>query len=393
MSDNAVLGVIKKYWYMAALVLIVLIALWYRMGIIDGYIIPTYGNTMYHVGIERETILTGYYPTEELSYGGGFPHFYVPAFRLLIVSMCVATGIDPMVMSGLMTIVLGIMVMLVMYAVAYRLSNNLYVALFAAFFFIMSPDITIYTMRPLPEILGLFMVPFTLLFVIEEKWKFAAISAGITALTHQMTLLTLVAIIGCYMVFQLARAVWAYLKKKDDRDAFMRPFRTALWCLAPIVTACLTYAVWMMYSMGTLNIMDIAQVANHEGNVVDIALFLRVGIFVLLFTIIGLIFIVDELFSNKSAPAVGEKAPKKSEYGYRVSKDSALLVAAWAVTTLLLTFNDKIFYTFPDHKFLIFPNFMDRYLTFFAQISIIIAAFGMYYLLRALDLDVLKEKP
>jgi hypothetical protein len=64
-----------------------------------------------------------------------------------------------------------------------------------------------------------------------------------------------------------------------------------------------------------------------------------------------------------------------------------------AVTTLLLTFNDKIFYTFPDHKFLIFPNFMDRYLTFFAQISIIIAAFGMYYLLRALDLDVLKEKP
>jgi hypothetical protein len=75
--------------------------------------------------------------------------------------------------------------------------------------------------------------------------------------------------------------------------------------------------------------MDIAQVANHEGNVVDIALFLRVGIFVLLFTIIGLIFIVDELFSNKSAPAVGEKAPKTSEYGYRVSKDSALLVSAW----------------------------------------------------------------
>jgi len=83
----------------------VLIALWYRMGIIDSYIIPTYGNTMYHVGIERETILTGYYPTEELSYGGGFPNFYVPAYRLLIVSMCVATGIDPMVMSGLMTIV------------------------------------------------------------------------------------------------------------------------------------------------------------------------------------------------------------------------------------------------------------------------------------------------
>lgn len=390
MSDNSVLKVVKQYWYIAALVLIVLIALWYRMGIIDGYIIPTYGNTMYHVGIERETILTGYYPTEELSYGGGFPHFYVPAYRLLVVSMCVATGIDPMVMSGLMTIVLGIMVMLVIYAVAYRLSHNLYIALFAAFFFIMSPDITIYTIRPLPEILGLFMVPFTLLFVISEKWSLAAISAGITALTHQMTLLTLVSIIGVYMVFQLVRAIWAYFRKKEDRDAYMKPFRTALWCLAPILTACLTYAVWMMYSMGSLDIMGIAQVANHEGNVVDIALFLRVGIFVLLFTIIGLIFIIDELFGSKSAPAAGAK---KSEYGYSVSKDSALLVVAWAVITLLLTFNDKIFYLFPDHKFLIFPNFMDRYLTFFAQICIIIAAFGMYYLLRALDLDVLKEKP
>ena len=63
------------------------------------------------------------------------------------------------------------------------------------------------------------------------------------------------------------------------------------------------------------------------------------------------------------------------------------------MTTLLLTFNDKIFYFFPDHKFLIFPNFMDRYLTFFGQICIIIAAFGMYYLLRAIDLGVLKEKP
>jgi len=142
--------------------------------------------------------------------------------------------------------------------------------------------------------------------------------------------------------------------------------------------------------MGTLNIMDIAQVANHEGNVVDIALFLRIGIFVLLFTIIGLVFIVDLLFGSKNA---GEKVVKEGEYGYSVSKDSALLVAAWAVVTLMLTFNDKIFYLFPGHKFLIFPNFMDRYLTFFAQICIIIAAFGMYYLLRALDLDVLKEKP
>lgn len=386
---DSILGVVKKYWYVAALALIVLIALWYRLGIIDSYIIPTYGNTMYHVGIERETILTQYYPTTELSYGGGFPNFYVPAYRLLIVSMCVATGIDPMVMSGLMTIVFGIMVLLVLFAVAYRLSNNLYVALFAAFFFIMSPDITIYTMRPLPEILGLFLVPFTLLFVLREDWWLASASAAITALTHQMTLLTLVSVIGMYMLFQLIRAGWLYLKDKKNRESYMKPARTVLGCLAPVIVACLVYAAWMMYSTGSVNIMGIAQVTNHEGNTVDIALFLRIGIFVLVFAIIGLAAIAEKMFSPRNSQA----SPPKKEYGLGTSTDSLLLIVAWALATLLLTFNDKIFYLFPDHKFLIFPNFMDRYLTFFAQICVIIAAYGMYALLRALDLEVLREKP
>ncbi|HTY89747.1 MAG TPA: hypothetical protein VMC84_01075 [Methanocella sp.] len=387
-QSDEVIRVVKKYWYMVALALIVLIALWYRLGIIDSYIIPTYGNTMYHVGIERETILTQYYPTTELSYGGGFPNFYVPAYRLLIVSMCVATGIDPMIMSGLMTIVLGIMVLLVLYVLAYRLSNNLYVALFAAFFFIMSPDITIYTMRPLPEILGLFLVPFTLLFVIREDWWLASICAAITALTHQMTLLTLVAVIGTYMLFQLIRAAWQYYKDRKDREAFMKPLRTVLGCLAPIFVACLTYAAWLVYSTGSVNIMSIAQVTNHEGNQVDVALFLRVGVFVLIFTVIGLFFLGDKLFSRP-----GEPKDPKGEYGLSTSVDSLLLIGAWALITLLLTFNDKIFYIFPDHKFLIFPNFMDRYLTFFAQICVIIAAYGVYAVLRAVDLDILREKP
>ena len=47
------------------------------MNILRGYVIPTYGNTLYHVGIERLTIESGYYPTQELSYNGGFPNFYV----------------------------------------------------------------------------------------------------------------------------------------------------------------------------------------------------------------------------------------------------------------------------------------------------------------------------
>lgn len=189
------LALIKKYWYLGARLLIIAVALWYRLGIINSYIIPTYGNTMYHVGIERETILTEHYPRTELSYGGGFPNFYVPAYRLIIVSMSVATGIDPMVMSGLMTIAIAIFVLLIIFVLAYRLSDNLYVGLFAAFFFIMSPEITIFTMRSLPELLGLFMVPFTLYFVVRKNWIMAMTGAAITALTHQMTLATLAAVL------------------------------------------------------------------------------------------------------------------------------------------------------------------------------------------------------
>ena len=299
------LAILKKYWYAAALLLIIGIALWYRLGIIDSYIIPTYGNTMYHVGIERLTIQTQYYPTTEISYGGGFPNFYVPAYRFLIVAMCVATGIDPMVMSGLMTIVLAIMVLLVIFAVAHRLSDNLYVALFAAFFFTMSPDITIYTMRPLPEILGLFLVPFTLLFVIRRQWWAAAACAAIVALTHQMTLLTLFAILVMYIIFQLLRAAWLYFKDRENKKAYVEPLRTALWCLLPAIVPCLMYALWLMYSMGTVNIMSIAQVQNHEGNPVDVPLFLRIGIFVLIFAVIGIVAIGNKLATRAPPEKTG----------------------------------------------------------------------------------------
>jgi hypothetical protein len=378
--SNGLLDIVKKYWFVAALLLIILVALWYRMGIINSYIIPTYGNTMYHVGIERETILTQHYPDYELSYGGGFPHFYVPAYRLLISSMSVATGIDPMVMSGLMTITIAIFILLAMFAVAFRLSENLYVALFAAFFFIMSPEMTIFTMRSLPELLGLFMVPFTLYFVIRKNWLAASIGAAITALTHQMTLASLVAVIGVYMVFQLIRAAWAYTRGKDKKELYSEPLNTAIWCMAPILAACLTYALWQVYSLGTLSLFGIAQVVYREGNVVDLPLFLRTGVFVLPFFAIGLAYIATDLWDRLRGKGTVEK---KGEYGCHISTDAALLMFAWVAITLLLTFNDR----FGIHIF------MDRFFTFYVQIAIIVAGFGMYALLRALDLDVLKVKP
>lgn len=393
MTDNVrgkVLDLIKHNWYKVALILIIIIALWYRLGIINSFVIPTYGNTMYHVGIERETIVTGYYPTLELSYGGGFHNFYVPAYRMLIASMSVATGIDPMVMSGLMTITVAIFILLALYALALRLSNNLYIALFAAFFFLMSPDLTIYTMRPLPELLGLLLVPFTIYFVIQKNWPVAVLGAIATALTHQMTLLTLFAVISLYTAFQLIRAGYIYYKRKDRKEDYMPIVKQAMWCVVVAGVACLTYALWQMYSMGTLNILNIAQVVNREGNPVDLPLFARTGVFVLPFCAIGLVYIISEwlktLREPKAETATGQASstnPGKSEYAFHITTDSVLLIIAWVIMTLLLTFNDW----FGIHIF------MDRFLTFFAQIAVVVAGFGMYALLSAFGLDILKEKP
>jgi hypothetical protein len=374
-----VLKFIKAHWFKCALILILLIALWYRMGIIDSFIIPTYGNTMYHVGIERETILTEHYPDYELSYGGGFPHFYVPAFRLLIVSMSIASGIDPMVMSGIMTIVLTLFILLAMSCVAFKLSNNLYIALFAAFFFILSPEMTIFTMRPLPELLGLFMVPFTFYFVLKEDWGMATLGASITALTHQMTLLTLFAVIVGYGFFHL---LYSSFNKLDIKKSLM--------IFVPAIASCITYAIWQVYSLGTLNIFKIAQVVNREGNPVDAALFLRTGIFVLIFFVLGLfyIYIFAARRDDKKDPTVTNKAKGRSivefeKYIPKITIDSRMFILAWLLVTILLTKNDLFGMRI----------FMDRFFTFFVQAAIIVSAFGLYAFMEWMDLKLLKEKP
>ena len=122
----------------------------YRLNVLQGYVIPTYGNTLFHVGIERLTIESGHIPTQELSYNGGFPNFYVPAYRLLVASQSLFSGIDPMVMSGLLTITLAIAVFSVIYAFTKQLVDAS-AAVCALFFLALSPEITIFTIRALPE--------------------------------------------------------------------------------------------------------------------------------------------------------------------------------------------------------------------------------------------------
>ena len=174
----------------------------------------------------------------------------------------------------------------------------------------------------------------------------------------------------------------------------MEKLKYTVMCFITAFAACVTYGIWQMYSLGTLSLMGTAQLKNHEGNTVDAPLFLRTGIFVLIFFALGLIY----LYSHVKAPNA-----KKSEDGVTITADSALLISAWIITTLILTFNDHInpiiqlintytgsIVTIPTIS--VFPIFMDRFFTFFVMMAVIVAGYGMYAVLSAIDLDIIKEK-
>ncbi|ATZ61297.2 MAG: hypothetical protein BME93_04185 [Methanosarcinales archaeon Met12] len=315
---------------------IICAAIWYRLPILEGHIIPMFGNTMYHVGIIRNTIDTMYYPVYELSYGGNFRHFYVPAYRLLIASISITSNIDPMPLSGIMTIVIAIFIILAIYCLAYRIYDGRYVGLCAAMLFVSSPELSIFTSRPLPQLLGMFMVPLTFYFVVTERKSLTVLSAMLTALTHQITLLALVATLLVYSIFQI-----------KDRSKFLSSF-------IPLLAACATYGIWQLHSLQTLDIFGISQIVYREGTVVDWTLFARAGLVLIPFFIIGLF---------------------RTFYSDAIKKDHKLLMLSWFIATLLLTKNDLIG----------MHIFMDRFFTFLVGCMVIFSGFGLYYFLCQLN--------
>jgi len=321
----------------------------YRLEVIKNYIIPTYGNTMYHVGIERLITQTGFYPTEELSYNGGFHHFYVPSYRLFVSSFSLITTTDPMVTSGMLTIIISLAIFGIIYAITKRASNP-FAGVCALFLLIVSPEMTIFSIRALPELLGLFMFPLTLYFILLNNTSkrcslnaytyLSILAASITALTHQMTLLTLAFVLIIYGLTQLKN-------RAELLNAWM-----------PLAAAITMYGVWQFYSLHTLNILGLAQVKFHEGMPVDlfasaykVGFIERTGLLVIGFCILGIVYL---------------------EYK---KTDKRFLLYAWIGASLILTKNDLFGISI----------FMDRFLTFMVEGMIIVGGIGAYATLEFLD--------
>jgi hypothetical protein len=254
-----------------------------------------------------------------------------------------------MIVSGLVTLTLSIAVFGVIYALTKQLVHAS-AAVCALFFLTLSPEITIFTIRALPELLGLFMFPLTLFFVLANRAEgsfkvntfviLSVVAATVTALTHQMTLLTLAVVLAVYALTQI--------KSKNE---FLKAF-------VPLLTVLAVYALWQVYTLHTVSILGLSQVKYHEGTPVDflasefsVGFFERAGLLLLPFSVIGLAWL-ERNRTNKR-----------------------FLLYSWVIASLLLTKNDLLG----------IGIFMDRFLTFLIESLIVAAGIGAFAVLHFFD--------
>ena len=148
-----------------------------------------------------------------------------------------------------------------------------------------------------------------------------------------------------------------------------------------------------MYTMGTLNITKIAQLTYHEQWPVTLSTILETGAFVLLFLVIGLAYVfvlpvIKGLLRKSGKNQTGMKAGPARRYALNVSPDAKMLMVAWMVGALILTKNESI-------QILSFSmnTLQSRFYTYFVDVAIVLAGFGMYALLAAIDFKPLLESP
>lgn len=264
------------------LILAILTSIYIRLPVFDHFIMPTFGNTFIHVTIARETIDTGYFPLIDYSYGGGIPNLYVPAYRMLIAELSLLFGVDIIILSRYLVLFFGVLASLSFYVLTKSFSNE-WAGVFAAFLASISPELVIYTLRPLPQSLGMVLVPFAIFAIVKNNYLLTALSFIFISLLHQETALVLVGIIFVYYNLALL------FKSSAERLA-----------LIAFIIGVFTYLIWHFAIVGNINIMELAQFKYKESgsspNLFDLTngvekmpLFTRIGFLVSLFTIPGLL--------------------------------------------------------------------------------------------------------
>ena len=302
---------------------VMLFGLWYRTKALANFVHPTYGNTMYHTGMIRLITENGFMPLYDLSYGGFTKSFYVPAYRLFVSALSVFSSIDPAVVAGMAVVAFGMVAIVAAYLLGKELGGE-WAGACTAFLFVLSSELTIYTIRPFPEVLGIPFLLLTLYFLKKGDLRFTVLSAVLTTLSHQATAVALGAVLLMYAIVG---------RNKNSAIA--------------LIASILAYFVWQLYAFGSLDIFSMQQIALKESGTIGNLQIERIGAFALLFAPFGLV---------------------------KALKERKLLLLSVVLATLILAKNE----------WLGIGIFTDRMFTFLALGVVLLGGVGMAYLMKLL---------
>ncbi|HIH19684.1 TPA: hypothetical protein HA244_00255 [Candidatus Micrarchaeota archaeon] len=304
---------------------------------------PTYGNTNIHVAFAQNILQHGTYPLEDFSYGGGIPALYVPGYRVLLAGTAfIAGNID--LAQRLLVMLFAVLLPLGFFLLGRELFGD-YAGIAAAFLASLPTELIVYTVRPLPQALGLALLPFAFYAIAVNKRNAAFALTAAIALVHQEAIAFLVSAAFAYATISFAHDVAKTRKISMPKESAW----TALLCWALGVAV---YFAWHFIATGNPNVFGLAQFSNHEGAVVELGYFIeKTGVVTAGLSALGALFLILAIATDKSKRNLSRQ----------------LFIAAMALTGLLFTKNELFG----------IRVFMDRFLVFWQIPLVLLAAFAM----------------
>ncbi|MEM4254929.1 MAG: hypothetical protein QXR53_01210 [Candidatus Norongarragalinales archaeon] len=313
---------------------------------------PTYGNTNIHVAFAQHILKHGEYPLQnDYSYGGGIPALYVPGYRLLLAGTTfVLQDVD--FAQRMLVMLFAILLPIGFFLFAREVFDD-FTGLAAAFFASLPAELLIYTVRPLPQGLGLALLPFAFYAIARNKRKTALLLTFAIAMVHQETIAFLAA--GAFAF----AALKVFSQFAQTRKVAM-PSESAWTALLCWALALIAYVGWHFIATGNANIFDIAQFSNHEGNPVGFDLFLeKNGLVLTAGSVLGFVLLAARNFFQP--------------------RDRELLLIALALAGFAFIKNDLVGVRV----------FMDRFIVFLQVPLVVLAAFAFKQLADyAMQLDL-----
>ncbi|MFH0835688.1 MAG: hypothetical protein V1834_00825 [Candidatus Micrarchaeota archaeon] len=288
---------------------------------------PTYGNTNIHTASEKHLIEHGYYPIQnDYSYGGGEPNLYVPLYRFNAANFMVLTGFDFDFGNRLIVILFALLLPLGFFLLGRELAGD-WAGVMAAFLASLPAELLIYTVRPLPQALGLALLPIALYLMLKKEWLAALIASAGVVLVHQEAGVFLV---GVAFATGVGKIIIDYWNENKLVASDLAKIALACWLVGTAA-----YFGWHFFVTGNVNVFELAQFQHHEGGVItQESFFTKTGYLIPALSVFGIIGLLWALLSKKlddagllvlSALAVGVFATQNHLVGINVFMDRFLV--------------------------------------------------------------------